>query len=132
MPVVLEHITQPTEDDWDDLEKIRADTGSTPDALGFRSTRQELEGTLNNDLWILAGRFNDRLVGAMLVTRRDHELELSQAGVRTITQRKGVLHQLLFLLDRWAIEHNLSIFVQAQQTPEDLQKAMARRNVEVR
>ncbi len=132
MPVVLEHITQPTSDDWDDLEKIRADTGATPDALGFSSTRQDLEGKLNNDFWILAGRFNDRLVGAMLVTRQGNELELSQAGVRTITQRKGVLHQLLFLLDRWTTEHGLSVYVHADGMPEELQKALARRNVDVR
>lgn len=132
MPVVLEHITQPTEDDWEDLEKIRADTGASPGALGFRSTRADLEGKLNDDFWILAGRFNDRLVGAMLLTRQGNELELSQAGVRTITQRKGVLHQLLFLLDRWTNEHDMTVFVHSEDTPEELQKAMARRNVEVR
>ncbi len=132
MPVVLEHITAPTEDDWADLEKIRADTGATPDSAGFTSTRQDLEGHLDNNHWILAGRFNDRLVGAMLITRQGHELELSQAGVRTITQKKGVLHQLLFLLHRWTTEHNLSLFAHADNTPPDFQKALARRNVQIR
>lgn len=132
MPVVLDHITRPSELDWEDLASIRNDTGLGDSALGFTSQRSELESELNDHNWIIGARLNDRLVGAMLATIRDDALELSQIGVRTITQQKGVLHQVLFLLGRWAEEHQVSLFVQGDKTPEDLKKSLARRGVAVR
>src|SRR5690606_15898482 len=90
MPALLEQINKPAEADWIDLEKIHQDTASN----GFLLNRQQLQAWFDQGGWVMAGRFNDRLIGALLAKQTEQGIELSQAGVRTITQRRGVMHQL--------------------------------------
>jgi len=104
VPVRLEHLTSPTAEDWADLAKIQSDTRPH----GFASAI-ELEQWITPQRWIIAGRFNDRLVGALLAEQEGDVVTLSQAGVRTITQRRGVMHQLLHFLCRWADESSFEL-----------------------
>lgn len=121
MPVLLEHIHQPTAADWQDLEKIHLDTASN----GFLKNKDELQQWLNEGGWVMAGRFNDRIVGALLAKQVNGEVQLSHAGVRTITQRRGVMHQLLHFVCSWAIQEQHSLRI--DQCPLHLQTALIKR-----
>lgn len=98
MPVRLEHIHTPAADDWVDIGKIHQDTAHD----GLVTPPNELKCLLNSGSWIIAARFNDRIVGLMLAKEDEVGIHLSQAAVRHITQRRGVMHQLLHLLQCWA------------------------------
>ena len=110
MPVKLEHLTSPTDADWQDLDKIIAETapvGLTPSGTG---TGQALRQWLNGNRWVIGARFNDRIIGAVLAERSDSSaVILSAPGVRAITQRRGVMHQLLHFIQRWADEESLTL-----------------------
>lgn len=121
MPVKLEHIHTPTAADWQDLEKIHQDTGAT----GFAADRSALEQWLADGGWIIAGRFNDRLIGALLAQETRGGVTLSQAGVRSVTQRRGVMHQMLHFIQRWAQEEDKRLVV--RDCPENLQPALQHR-----
>ena len=68
MPVHLEHITQPTQQDWIDLGKIYTDAPQEwlTDASDIQASLQEL---LDQGEWLIAGRFNARLLGALKATK---------------------------------------------------------------
>ena len=121
MPVKLEHLHTPTTVDWQDLEKIHQDTASN----GFRLTQEQLHSWLEDGGWIIAGRFNDRLIGALLARETPAGVELSQAGVRSVTQRRGVMHQMLHFIQRWAQEEGKRLLV--RDCPENLRPALQHR-----
>lgn len=124
MPVKLEHISKPSEEDWSDLGKIHLDT--QPE--GFSKPRDELEKWLTDGGWIIAARFNDRLIGAMLARSDERQCvtELSDAGVRSVTQRRGVMHQLLELIKQWAQHENRQLKI--SNPPKHLVEPLNRRS----
>ncbi len=111
MPVKLEHLTTPADADWLDLEKIIAETAPTGLNPGAAAAGTDLRQWLSDDRWIMGARFNDRIIGAVLAERQGSVVTLSAAGVRKITQRRGVMHQLLHFIQRWAGEQNLTLQV---------------------
>lgn len=126
MPVKLEHIHQPSEADWADLNKIQQET--TP--LGLSQDREQLAPWLDDTHWIIAGRFNDRLIGAVLAQKNpDGSVELTAAGVRTVTQRRGVMHQMMHFIQRWADQENLQLCL-TNDCPQAIQDALVRRQFE--
>ncbi|MCY0967341.1 acetyl-CoA sensor PanZ family protein [Parathalassolituus penaei] len=122
MPVKLEHIRTPNDADWIDIEKIHKDTASQQ---GLTSTPMEVSSRLAAGDWIVAARFNDRVIGLILAHQQDNQVWIDQAAVRTITQRRGVMHQTLFLLMKWAREQSLTLI--CQNVPVQLQTALSRR-----
>lgn len=120
MPVLLEHLHQPTEADWNDLEKIHQDTASN----GLTLNRTELENWLASGGWIMAGRFNDRLIGAVLAKDNGQHIELSHAGVRKLTQKRGVMHQLLHFICTWSQQQQKTLWVKTSDNilQQSLQK----------
>lgn len=121
MPVRLEHIHTPTDADWTDLGKIHNETS----ASGLSADRDALTGFLASGGWIMAGRFNDRIIGVVLARKDNNSIVLSQAAVRTITQRRGVMHQLLHFIQRYAAEQQLSLRV--DNCPQELESALEHR-----
>ena len=121
MPVLLEHIHQPTTADWQDLEKIHLDTSDN----GFLYNKEQLQQWFNEGGWVMAGRFNDRIIGAVLAKEVAGEVLLSQAGVRTITQRRGVMHQLFHFIGVWRKEEEKTLRI--NQCPLPLQTALIKR-----
>ena len=127
MPVKLEHLTQPADADWTDLEKIRSETSP----LGL-DAGMPLADWITPERWIIGGRFNDRIIGALLAERIGNDVTLSHAGVRTITQRRGVLHQMIHFLQTWANDQNLTLRTPAGSTLDDaLLKRSFQRNGEL-
>ncbi|MEQ3691976.1 MAG: acetyl-CoA sensor PanZ family protein [Alcanivorax sp.] len=106
MPVKLEHLTQPNDADWVDLEKIQNETA--PYGLASAS---DLKNWPDDSHWFIGGRFNDRIIGALLAEKSGNAITLSAAGVRQITQRRGVMHQMLHFIQKWAVESGFSLAV---------------------
>ena len=121
MPVRLEHLTEPTDADYTDLEKIRTETA--PAGL---ATDGSLADWFDENHWIIGGRFNDRIIGALLAERNGDQVRLSAAGVRSITQRRGVMHQLLHFICRWAEESSVNL--EFEDSEDSLSEALQRRN----
>lgn len=126
MPVLLEHLHSPSSADWQDLEKIHLDTAET----GLLLNNQQLEQWLADGGWIMAGRFNDRLLGTVLAKDNGDYVELSQAAVRKLTQRRGVMHQLLHFICLWCKDNNKALLV--QNAPEFVQQSLLKRGFQNR
>ena len=93
MPVYVETVTQPSPQDRSDLAKIYADAPAwllTPHA----SAEALIESALA-DGSLIAGRFNDRLLGAAVLQRGDNVWRLSHLCVRKLTRQRGVGRRLL-------------------------------------
>lgn len=121
MPVRLEHIRQPNDADWLDISKIHQETSDT----GLTDNPEQLQQKLEKGSWILAGRFNDRIIGLMIATETEQGVQLEQAAVRQITQRRGVLHQLLHHTQSWASKEGKTLIIQT--LPDHLQASVANR-----
>tara|TARA_R110001592_G_scaffold73464_1_gene224128 strand:- start:3583 stop:3981 length:399 start_codon:yes stop_codon:yes gene_type:complete len=119
VPVKLEHINQPTPADWADIAKIQADT--TDEQLLSPALQHHFE----QQGWLIAARFNDRIIGVILVSRNHQTVTLSNAAVRSITQRRGVMHQTIHLLQRWASDQEITIRINT--APETLVLALEKR-----
>ncbi len=102
MPVYVESVSQPSPQDLTDLAKIYADA---PDwLLAPYSSADTLIAAALADGSLIAGRFNDRLLGAALLQRGDDAWRLSHLCVRKLTRKRGVGRRLLEETQRQASE----------------------------
>jgi GNAT superfamily N-acetyltransferase len=124
MPVHLEHITQPTEQDWIDLGKIYTDAPQEwlSDASDIKASLQQL---LDQGIWLIAGRFNARLLGALKAEKDGNTIYLSHFCVRKVTVKRGVAHQMMHHMNKWADEHGYTLV--AKGTPAELANALKNR-----
>ncbi|MFV3331484.1 aspartate 1-decarboxylase autocleavage activator PanM [Pseudomonas sp. NY15437] len=101
MPVVVQHLTQPSDQDRQDLLKIYADA---PQWLlaPFADASELVERGLAEGR-LFTGRFNDRLLGAAWVERDGETWRLSRLCVRQVTRYRGVAHRLLEEAQRLAV-----------------------------
>src|SRR5699024_8517389 len=92
VPIILQHQHRPEDrspQDRQDLARIRAehpDPGPEPEqrhALGQ---------------WLVAGRFNDRILAAAWLSDEDRQWQIHDLAVLALTRRRGVARQLLTLL----------------------------------
>lgn len=93
MPVILDCIDQKQAQDLIDLEKIYADY---PTDLRWSDVQEKL--AQNPELKLYAGRFNDRLLGAVTAQRIGEKLVLDDFCVRAITRTRFVARDILRLL----------------------------------
>jgi ribosomal protein S18 acetylase RimI-like enzyme len=102
MPIIVESLQQITPQDQQDLQKIYRDA---PDWLFSPFTGDEhlIEDCLR-DGSLIAGRFNDRLLGAARLQRHADVWHLSQICVRKITRRRGVAERLVHEAQRMAAQ----------------------------
>src|SRR5690554_7001755 len=91
MPVLLEHIEEPSTTDWQDLEKIHLDTPID----GFLLNTDQLQEWLKNGGWVMAGRFNDRIVGALLAKEVDGQVLRSEEHTSELQSRPHLVCRLL-------------------------------------
>ncbi|NQD92013.1 acetyl-CoA sensor PanZ family protein [Pseudomonas sp. CrR25] len=102
MPVVVESLNLASAQDRTDLAKIYADAPAWllapyPDATALID-----DGLAHRR--VIAGRFNDRLLGAALLQCGADDWRLSHLCVRTITRQRGVARRLLDEAQRMARE----------------------------
>ncbi len=102
MPVYVESVTQPSPQDLTDLAKIYADAPNW--LLAPYSSADTLIAAALADGSLIAGRFNDRLLGAALLQRGDDAWRLSHLCVRKLTRKRGVGRRLLEETQRQASE----------------------------
>ena len=126
MPVRLEIIHALNDADKQDIVKLCNDITKTHHDLLDYAT---IEKRLNEGDWLFAGRFNDRLIGALIAHPVDDIVELDNAGVRTITQNRGVMHQMIHFIQRWADDEQKSLVV--RNAPEYLKEPLINRGFEV-
>ncbi|MCY1283510.1 PanD maturation factor [compost metagenome] len=93
MPVIVEVVNQPSAQDRLDLEKIYADAPAWLLAPHADAAALIAAGLAAGTL--LAGRFNDRLLGAALLERGADRWRLSHLCVRKVTRGRGVGQRLL-------------------------------------
>ncbi|MFJ2321703.1 acetyl-CoA sensor PanZ family protein [Pseudomonas sp. NPDC087817] len=93
MPVIVQTLEDASYQDQQDLQKIYRDA---PDWLfaPFSGEAELIESTLADGCFI-AGRFNDRLLGAARLTRHPEVWYLSHLCVRKVTRRRGVAERLV-------------------------------------
>jgi GNAT superfamily N-acetyltransferase len=124
MPVYVETVTTPSEQDRIDLAKIYADA---PDWLFAPHADGEAlvsAGVVKGAL--IAGRFNDRLLGAALLERFADRWRISHLCVRNITRRRGVAARLLAEARRRAAADNLPLHLGAPSDHLETQALAAR------
>lgn len=113
MPVFLEVITQPNDQDRSDLVKVLADWPATLPALHApdEDTAAWLDGLLADARHTLfGGRFNGRLIAAVwLQQTAPGQLTLRALCVRGLTRRRGVGERLLVLLGEWLDAQQLAL-----------------------
>ncbi|NWD66383.1 acetyl-CoA sensor PanZ family protein [Pseudomonas gingeri] len=100
MPIVVESLTETTYQDQQDLQKIYQD--APPWLVAPLADGQQLIETALADGSLIAGRFNDRLLGAARLERGAEFWFLSQLCVRKITRRRGVAERLVAEASRMA------------------------------
>lgn len=114
MPVYLEWVEQPSEQDWIDLEKLYKETpASWFEELGVDSVQGYVafyQGDQQDRL--AAGRFNDRLISTARLKATEEGYDISQLCVRSVTRQRGVAHQMMIRLAQWADEQACSLTVQ--------------------
>lgn len=93
MPIVVESLHTPSYQDQQDLQKIYQDAPQWLFAP-YADERQLIEDSLS-DGSLIAGRFNDRLLGAARLDRQAHVWQLSHLCVRKVTRRRGVAERLI-------------------------------------
>ncbi|MCD5996722.1 acetyl-CoA sensor PanZ family protein [Pseudomonas sp. CDFA 602] len=127
MPVLVELISLPTYQDQEDLQKIYRDA---PDDLfaPFVDASQLIETALTEQA-LLAGRFNDRLLGAALLQRSEKIWWMSHLCVRKPTRRRGVAERIVVHAQKLALEAGCELrLLTTVERPEVLALA-ARLNV---
>lgn len=107
MPVHLEHIQLPSNQDQTDLDKIYADA---PDWLlaPYASATVLLQDNLPHG-HMVGARFNARLLAAAIVQRDQDRWQVSHLCVRKITRMRGVARRLLSELQREAARQGASL-----------------------
>lgn len=111
MPVYIETVTEPSQQDRIDLAKIFADA---PDWLlaPYADAATLIEAGLT-DRSLIAGRFNERLLGAALLQRGEPHWRLSHLCVRKVTRYRGVGKRLLEESQRLAGEAGKALHLAA-------------------
>jgi len=124
MPVHLEHISKPSEQDWIDLGKIYSDAPQEwlSDSSDIKASLQQL---LEKDIWFITGRFNSRLLGALQAEKEGNNIVLRHFCVRKITINRGVAHQMLHHMSTWADTNGYTLI--AKDLPGELANALKNR-----
>jgi len=108
MPVYSEYIRDPAPEDRVDLERLYAD-----DAEKLISAAQ------SEQLLLIGGRFNDRLIAAMTLTPiHNGDYQLARLTVRDITRRRGAARQLLIQAMKALPEDLRSMSADLSSAPE--------------
>lgn len=104
MPVHMEWIESPSEQDWVDLNKLYKEAPAhwfTTQA----DAKSYVEAKTSDSYQLLAGRFNDRLIAAAaLKPGAQGSFVIEDLCVRQVTQERGVAKQLLVRICQWADE----------------------------
>ena len=114
MPVHIEWIESPSEQDWLDLEKLYKDAPSEWFEGVCEHTAQDyIAIKKQQDCKVVAGRFNDRLIVAATLKAQQGQNSylLEELCVRGATRGRGVARQMLVRLCQWGSENKCILLV---------------------
>jgi GNAT superfamily N-acetyltransferase len=97
VPVHLEWVKRPTQQDLTDLQKLLDDAPPEWQLQGMA-----LQSYLTSQPLLAAGRFNDRLIALAEISEQQSAYKIERVLVRKVTRNRGVAHQLLTRLCQWA------------------------------
>ncbi len=105
MPLLVELLESPSEQDRQDLDKLAAETASgawgvEPGALHF------------------AGRFNGRVLALAVMLPTPGEWQLQRMAVRALTRRRGMARRMLEVIDAQAKAQGLRLGAQTPSCEE--------------
>ncbi|MEK1904305.1 MAG: acetyl-CoA sensor PanZ family protein [Pseudomonas sp.] len=124
MPVFVEIVTRPSAQDHTDLTKVYADA---PDwLLAPYASADALIARGIGETRLIAGRFNDRLLGAALLSRDEDCWHLSHLCVRKVTRKRGVARRILDEAQRMAREAGKPLHLAAPRGHLESQALAAR------
>ncbi|QGZ28921.1 aspartate 1-decarboxylase autocleavage activator PanM [Stutzerimonas stutzeri] len=124
MPVLVETVTEPSQQDRIDLAKIFADAPVWLLAP-YANAATLIEAALA-DRSLIAGRFNDRLLGAAILRRGAAHWQLSHLCVRKITRGRGVGKRLIEQSRNQAAEAGKALHLTAPAEQLEAQALAAR------
>lgn len=107
MPIVVESLREASYQDQQDLQKIYQDAPHW--LLEPAHDGQQLIESGLRDGSLIAGRFNDRLLGAARLQRHQEVWHLSQLCVRKITRRRGVAERLVSEAQKMAAQQGATL-----------------------
>ena len=118
MPIYLDWLDGPKEQDLIDLDKLYLDAPEQwqQDNGEPLNCQWALKG-VSDECRLALGRFNDRVVAAVwLIKQSDtspqsYQFKLDRLCVRKITRQRGVAKQLIVRLCQWAKEKGHSLYV---------------------
>ena len=127
MPIIVEPLQEATQQDQQDLQKIYRDA---PDWLfaPYADDLHLIESCLQEGS-LIAGRFNDRLLGAARLQRHPDVWHLSQLCVRKITRRRGVAERLVHEARNMALQSGATLKLLAPAGHLETQALAAKLNV---
>ena len=109
MPVFLEIITRLEGQDQIDLVKVYQD--APKEWIKSDNAEDFLNKKLSNGQIILAGRFNDRLLGSVLCLQENDGWHLSDLCVRKVTRQRSVSAQLLHRICQTADQQGIDLHI---------------------
>lgn len=124
MPVTVETIRTPSQQDLTDLAKIYADAPAW--LLAPHADAESLIQAALAEGSLIAGRFNDRLLGAALLHRDASHWQLSKLCVRKVTRRRGVGRRIIDEARRLATEAGQELQLAAPADQLEVQALAAR------
>lgn len=124
MPVLVEEINEPSGQDLLGLQKIYDDAPEW--LIAPFASREALIETAIAQQQLVAGRFNDRLLAAAIVEKRENHWRLSHLCVRSVTRKRGVARRLLDETRRLAAEAGKPLHLAAPQGHLESQALAAR------
>ena len=114
MPVHIEWIESPSEQDWLDLEKLYNDAPNQWfEGLSDHTALAYIAAKKQQDYKVVAGRFNDRLIVAATLKAQQGQSSylLEELCVRSATRKRGVARQMLVRLCQWSSEQKCTLLV---------------------
>lgn len=122
LPVYLQWLDEPNDQDCTDLDKLYADapTDWFESAQPLKGSDWALERVKQGERLAL-GYFNDHIVcAASLIEQSDspqhaYMYEIDQLCVRKVTRKRGVAKQLLVRLCQWAKENQSALYIKDEQ-----------------
>jgi len=127
MPIIVQALKDASYQDQQDLQKIYRDAPEwlfTP----FSGEADLIEGAIADGSFI-AGRFNDRLLGACILQRHHEIWYLSHLCVRKVTRRRGVAERLVNQAQKMASQAGAELRLRAPAEHREAQALAAKLQV---
>lgn len=127
MPIKVESVQNPSDQDWIDLQKIYLDLPHKADsARDMPSFQAEISARFEQGHELFAARFNDRLIASCWLSQIDENepRQISNFCVRKVTRRRGVGQQFLQFLIKAQPDKALTIDTKPSQLESGLQQLL--------